>query len=67
MDNDGVSPEGVIADLADQNRKLSVDCAVLRTAIKQLQAEITELQNPPPPGVSPQIEGQQILDGDDTD
>ena len=64
MENDSVSPEGVIADLADQNRKLSVDCAVLRTAIKQLQAELMELRNP---GVPPQMEGQQVLDGDDTD
>jgi|TARA_B110001454_G_scaffold205137_1_gene214484 hypothetical protein len=52
MENDSVSPEGVIADLADQNRKLSVDCAVLRTAVKQLQAELAEFRNPPPPALS---------------
>lgn len=64
MENDSVSPEGVIADLADQNRKLSVDCAVLRTAVKQLQAELVELRNPSPPA---QLEGQQVLQGDDTE
>lgn len=64
MENDSVSPEGVIADLADQNRKLSVDCAVLRTAIKQLQAELAQFRNPLLPT---QLEGQQVLPDDDTE
>ena len=65
MDNDGVSPEGDIEDLAEQNKRLTIDCAILRTAVKQLRAELALLQAPP--GISPQIEGQQVLDGDDTD
>lgn len=64
MENGSVNPEGVIADLADQNRKLAVDCAVLRTAIKQLQAELAEFRNPPLPT---QLEGQQDLPDDDTE
>ena len=37
MQNDAVSPQGVIDDLADQVKRLSIDNAVLRTAIKQMQ------------------------------
>ena len=37
MSNDGVSPQGVIEDLADQVKRLSIDNAVLRTAIKEIQ------------------------------
>ena len=46
MDNDGVSPQGVIEDLAEQNKRLTIDCAILRTAVKQLQAELQTLNNP---------------------
>ena len=37
MSNDSVSPQGVIDDLAEQVKRLSVDNAVLRTAIKEIQ------------------------------
>jgi len=37
MQNDTVSPQGVIDDLADQVKRLSVDNAVLRTALRQMQ------------------------------
>jgi hypothetical protein len=37
MSEESVSPQGVIEDLAEQIKRLSVDNAVLRTAIKQLQ------------------------------
>ena len=46
MDNDGVSPQGVIEDLAEQNKRLTIDCAILRTAVKQLQAELRALSGP---------------------
>ena len=49
MSNDSVSPQGVIEDLADQVRRLSIDGAVLRTAIKQLQHQIA----PPMPDGPP--------------
>ena len=39
MQNDAVSPQGVIDDLADQVKRLSIDNAVLRTAIKQMQQQ----------------------------
>ena len=66
MDNDGVSPQGVIDDLAEQNKRLTIDCAILRTAVKQLKAELDALNNPelpPPPG----IEGLQALEDDESD
>ena len=37
MSDNGVSPQGVIEDLAEQVKRLSVDNAVLRTAIKEIQ------------------------------
>ncbi|MDE0820082.1 MAG: hypothetical protein OSA95_03120 [Opitutales bacterium] len=68
MDNDGVSPQGVIDDLAEQNKRLTIDCAILRTAVKQLQAELHALKNPPlPPPPPPVIEGQIALEDDDSD
>jgi|TARA_B110000263_G_scaffold245313_1_gene254683 hypothetical protein len=39
MQNDAVSPQGVIDDLADQVKRLSIDNAVLRTALKQIQQQ----------------------------
>ena len=66
MENDGVSPQGVIEDLADQIRRLTIDSAILRTAVKQLQTEIHALKNPelPPPSV---MEGQITLEDDESD
>ena len=50
MSNDGVSPQGVIEDLADQVKRLSVDNAVLRTAIKEIQqAQATSVPGPDGP------------------
>ena len=66
MDNDGVSPQGVIEDLAEQNKRLSIDCAILRTAVKQLQAELAALNSPPLPPL-PGIEGSQALEDDESD
>lgn len=66
MDNDRVSPQGVIEDLADQLKRLTVDSAILRTAVKQLQAELQALKNPQL--VVPQvIEGQMTLEDDESD
>ena len=66
MDNDGVSPQGVIDDLAEQNKRLTIDCAILRTAVKQLQAELAALNSPPLPPLSG-IEESQALEDDESD
>ena len=74
MENEGVSPTGVIEDLANQVRRLSVDCAVLRTAIKELQVQNAGLQdllagiNPSPPDVQTVFGDSQLAhdDGDET-
>jgi hypothetical protein len=63
MDNDGVSPQGVIDDLADQLKKASIECAILRTAVKQLQAEIAVSTKSSLP---PVVEGPQALEDDES-
>jgi hypothetical protein len=67
MDNDGVSPQGVIDDLAEQNKRLTIDCAILRTAVKQLQVELRALKSPDLPPIQPEIEGQIALGDDEPD
>ena len=72
MSNDGVSPQGVIEDLADQVKRLSIDNAVLRTAIKELQqAQATSIPGPDgPPAeavneIDTEIGEMTVFDGGD--
>lgn len=61
MSNDSVSPQGVIDDLAEQVKRLSVDNAVLRTAIKQLQ-QPQEMPVPDGPPAAPVEDAESIDD-----
>ena len=61
MSNDSVSPQGVIDDLAEQVKRLSVDNAVLRTAIKQLQ-QPQEMPVPDGPPAVPVEDAESIED-----
>ena len=51
METTEISPQGVIEELAEQNKVLSLNNAVLQTYVKQLEAAMTPTAEttPPPP------------------